>query len=231
MNAQSHAPSPQPVLIVGSGLAGWTLARELRKHSRELPITLITEGSGDFYAKPALSNALAQKKTPEALLNTPGPLMAEQLGLRLLAHTRVQAIDRAAQQVHTEQGPLAYTQLVLATGAQPIRLPMEGNAADEVLRVNAWTDYRDFYVKLASSPRQLGAASYENNSGQGAPSEPQAKRIVILGAGLIGCEFANDLAAAGHAVTVVDPGSRALAALLPEDASLALQGALGALGV
>jgi rubredoxin---NAD+ reductase len=231
MSASSHAPEPQPVLIIGSGLAGWTLARELRKLSSDLPITLVTEGGGDFYAKPALSNALAQKKAPEALLNTPGPLLAEQLGVRLVAHTRVQAIDRVAQRVQTDSGTLAYAQLVLATGAQPIRLPLAGAAATEMLSVNAWTDYREFHAKLVSSPHQMGVSSYEKNSIQSARQGPQIKRIVILGAGLIGCEFANDLAAAGHAVTVVDPGSRALAALLPEGASLALQAALGALGV
>jgi rubredoxin-NAD+ reductase len=55
--------------------------------------------------------------------------------------------------------------------------------------------------------------------------------VIIMGAGFIGCEFANDLAAAGHAVAVVDPGARPLAALLPAPASAQLQAALSALGV
>jgi rubredoxin-NAD+ reductase len=55
--------------------------------------------------------------------------------------------------------------------------------------------------------------------------------VLIMGAGLIGCEFANDLAQAGVRVRVVDPGPRALAALLPPEASAALQAALASLGV
>ena len=57
------------------------------------------------------------------------------------------------------------------------------------------------------------------------------KRVAILGGGLIGCEFANDLLAGGFSVDVIDPGTRPLAALLPAEASLKLQDALGKQGV
>jgi rubredoxin---NAD+ reductase len=202
-----------PVVIIGAGLAGWTVARELRKLSANLPITLITADSGDFYAKPALSNALAQKKTPAQLVNTPAAQMAAQHDVKLLAHTRVNGIDCAAKQALTAEGAVAYSQLVLATGAQPIRIPMQGNAAHRVLSVNSLADYAVFSEKLSGK------------------TELAPRRILIMGAGLIGCEFANDLAAAGHAVTVADPAPRALAALLPEEASAALQQALQRLGV
>lgn len=137
-----------PVLIIGAGLAGWTAARELRKLNADLPITLITADSGDFYAKPSLSNALAQKKSPDQLITTPAAQMAQQLALQLMPHTRVTRIDRAAQRVLTDVGDVAYSQLVLATGAQPIRVPLQGSAAQEVLSVNSWDDYRIFYEKM-----------------------------------------------------------------------------------
>ena len=62
------------IVIVGSGLAGWTAVRELRKLDRAVRVTLVTADSGDFYSKPMLSNALAQGKTPDQLVGTPARL-------------------------------------------------------------------------------------------------------------------------------------------------------------
>lgn len=58
-----------------------------------------------------------------------------------------------------------------------------------------------------------------------------AKHVLIMGAGLIGCEFANDLVTAGHRVTVVDPAHAPIAALLPPQTAEELRSALEALGV
>jgi len=201
-----------PILIIGAGLAGWTTAREFRKLDPTTPVMVIAADSGDFYAKPSLSNAFAQGKVPAQLVSTPAARMAETLGVTLLAHTRVQAIDTAAQTVTTSAGPLAWRQLVLATGAQPIRVPIEGDAADQVLSVNSLQDFAALHAQLQ-------------------PGSGAGREVLIMGAGLIGCEFANDLASAGFRVSVVDPGARPLAALLPEAASTELRQALEALGV
>ncbi len=213
-------PSSLPVVIVGAGLAGWTTAREFRKLDAATPIVLVTADSGDFYAKPSLSNAFAQAKLPAQLISTPAARMAETQQVTLLAHTRVQAIDAAAKtlQISDQKGQvstLAFRDLVLATGAQPIRVPVAGNAAARVQSVNSLDDFAAFHAQLQAA-----------EAGSGAKPE-----VLILGAGLIGCEFANDLAHGGYAVRVVDPGSRPLAALLPAEASAALQKALEALGV
>lgn len=197
-----------PVIVLGAGLAGWTTVREFRKHDAATPVTLISADSGDFYAKPSLSNALAQRKTPAQLVTTPAARMAETLNVTLVARTRVSALDTPARQVVTPQGRLAYSRLVLATGAQPIRLALGGDAADAVQSVNSLDDFAAFHARLTAGAR-----------------------VLVMGAGLIGSEFANDLAAAGHPVTVVDPGTRSLAALLPGSASTALQEALQAIGV
>jgi rubredoxin-NAD+ reductase len=212
-----------PLIIIGAGLAGWTTVREFRKLDTTTPVVVITRDSGDFYAKPSLSNAFAQKRTPEQLVNTPAAKMAETLQVTLLAHTQVDAINLATQTLHTTQGDvvqtLDYSRLVLATGAQPIRVPVQGNASGRVQSVNSLDDFFSFFYGL--SPRGTCADSYQIES----------KHIIIMGAGLIGCEFANDLAQAGHRVQVVDPSTRPLAALLPEPAGLQLQEALGTLGV
>ena len=98
---------------------------------------------------------------------------------------------------------------MLANGAQPIVLPMAGDAAQQVFRINHLEDYARFHAALGQSP----------------------KRVLVIGAGLIGCEFANDLVVGGHHVSVVDPAPRPLASLLPPEAGIGLQRALAAAGV
>ena len=199
-----------PVVIVGSGLAGWTVARELRKRDAAVPIVLVTANAGHFYAKPTLSNALALGRSPAQIVTTSAEQMAAASGVTLLANTAVTGIDAAARTVSLSDGQtLVWRDLVLANGAQPIVLPMAGDAAQQVFRINHLEDYARFHAALGQSP----------------------KRVLVIGAGLIGCEFANDLVGGGHQVQVVDPSPRPLASLLPAEAGEALQAALSAAGV
>lgn len=205
----------QPVIIIGAGLAGWTTAREFRKLDSDTPVLLVTADSGDFYAKPSLSNAFAQGRTPAQLISTPAASMAQTHKVTLLAHTRALAIDPVRRVVTTAGGELAYRDLVLATGAQAIRVAIAGDAAGSVLSINSLEDFEVFHARVTGTDVAQG----------------NGRRVVILGAGLIGCEFANDLAGAGYQVSVVDPADRPLAALLPAPASELLREALGGLGV
>ena len=195
-------------MIVGSGLAGWTVAREFRKLDATAPITLISRDSGDYYSKPMLSNALAAGKGAQQLVNTAAAAMATQLGVRLLADTEVHALRPAAHSLSTSQGAVAYRSLVLAVGADPVRLPLQGDAAAQVLSVNDLADYARFRQQLDG-----------------------ARRVAVIGAGLIGCEFANDLVAAGYAVEVIDPGTQPLGRLLPAVAGERVRQALEQAGV
>ena len=202
----------KPIVVLGSGLAGYTLVRELRKLDREVAITLVSRDSGDYYSKPMLSNALAQGKTAASLVITVATEMAKQLNFTLLQHTEVQGIDRERKQLYTSAGVVEYGRLVLALGADPIRLPLQGDASDAVVSVNDLADYAKFRAAIESTTRGI-------------------KQIAIIGAGLIGCEFANDLAAAGYAVTVIDPTAYPLSGLMPEQAGQQLLAPLAELGV
>lgn len=211
----------KPIVVLGSGLAGYTLVRELRKLDRDVAITLITRDSGDYYSKPMLSNALAQGKSAEALVITAAAEMAKQLDFTLLQNTEVSVIDREHKRLQTSSGVIEsekllaghpYGRLVLALGADPIRLPLQGDAADAVVSVNDLADYAKFRAAIESTK-------------QG------ARHIAIIGAGLIGCEFANDLASAGYAVTIIDPTTHPLSGLMPEHAGKQLLEPLAALGV
>jgi rubredoxin-NAD+ reductase len=215
----SPSASSEPLVIIGAGLAGWTTVREFRKLDTTTPVVLVTADSGDFYAKPTLSNAYAQKRTPAQLVSTPAAKMAETLNVTLLARTQVLALDTTGHTLEAEQAgqrqTLHYRQLVLATGAQPIRIPVQGNAADQVRSINTLEDFAAFHQALGIDPS----------------TPAPGKTVLIMGAGLIGCEFANDLVHAGVTVHVVDPSPRPLAALLPAAAGEQLQAALQALGV
>ena len=186
----------QSVVILGSGQAGVSVARELRKLNTDIELTIISTDDGGFYAKPPLSNALAAGKAPTQLLLSSADKLAEQLKARILAHTTVTAIDTQAKQIHTSIGPISYSALVLANGAQPIRLPLTGSGAADVLSVNNLDDYAIFRNTL-----QPGM------------------HVAILGAGLIGCEFANDLRIAEHPVSVFDLAPQPLGRLLPPQAA------------
>ena len=153
-----------PVVIVGSGLAGWTVARELRKLDAAVPIVLVTASPGHFYAKPTLSNALALARTPAQIVTTPAEQMATASGVTLLAETTVTGIDAVAHTLSLSDGQtLAYRDLVLANGAQPIVLPMAGNAAQRVYRVN---HLEDFHGSLRSLHRVNRDSRYQTRNPQ-----------------------------------------------------------------
>ena len=203
-----NTPGSSTIVIIGSGLAGYTLIREIRKLDKAAPITLITREPGYFYSKPMLSTALASKKEASQLITTASEGMASQLGINILAQTDVSAIDTAAQKLQTSAGPISYGKLVLALGADQIRIHLEGNAVSEVLTVNDLEDYEKFRKAIVGK-----------------------KKVAILGAGLIGCEFANDLALGGFEIDVIDLAPQVLGRLLPEPAAKALQDKLSEAGV
>ena len=197
-----------PIVIIGSGLAGYNTAKELRKLDAAVPLVIIAADSSPFYSKPMLSNAIASKKTPAAIaLSTPAP-MAEQLKGSVRANTRIDAIDTAAHTLKIGDETLHYSKLVLALGADQIRLPINGSGAADIQTVNDLDDYARFRNALEGK-----------------------KRVAIIGAGLIGCEFANDLAAGGYTVDIIDIAQQALGRLLPPEGGAMLKDKLAALGV
>jgi len=200
--------APQSITIIGSGLAGYTVIREIRKLDKLTPITLITKEPGYFYSKPMLSTALTNKKDATQLVSTPQEGMATQLEISILSYTEVNTIDVNGHCIGTNQGSFPYGKLVLALGADQIRLPLQGDAANEVITVNDLEDYAKF--------RQLIDGK---------------KRVAIIGAGLIGCEFANDLIAGGYEVDVIDLAPQVLGRLLPGEAATVLQEKLSNIGV
>ena len=183
------------IVIVGAGRAGWQMAQALRERDAGVAITLVTACSGDVYDKPTLSVACARAIDPDQLVREAAAAAAQRLGVRLLPNTQAVSIGAATRQLRTTRGTLRYRHLVLAHGAAP--RPVEGLPADLCWRINDLDAYRRLRAALAG----------------------QRRHIVVVGAGLVGSELANDLALENHGVTLLDVQPRPLAAQLPPLAS------------
>nr|WP_323054399.1 FAD-dependent oxidoreductase [Microbulbifer thermotolerans] len=203
----------EPLVIVGTGLAGYNLAREFRKLDQSTPLLLITGDDGTFYSKPLLSASLAHGKTPQQLAGTSAEEMARELNAEILIFTQVTAIHTGSRTLtltsDNGSAEVRYGRLVLATGASCRPLPpIGGDGHARLFRINNLADYHRFRTALVGR-----------------------KRVLLLGAGLIGCEFANDLTQSGYQVEMVDTLGWPLATLLPEAAGRDLQRALESEGV
>lgn len=199
----------EPLIIIGSGLAGYTLAREFRKLDNQTPLRIITADDGAYYSKPMLSNAIDKNKKASELINANAEQMVQDLDAQIMTSTRIVSIDVEAKTVTTDKdNTISYHNLILAIGATPITPVLQGNAVDKVLQVNNLTDYRCFREAIHGK-----------------------KNIAIIGPGLIGCEFANDLLRGGFQVSVIGPGDTPLGRLLPEPVGNAMRKALSDIGV
>jgi len=198
----------QNIVIIGTGLAGYNLAREIRKHDKTVKLAMLSEDDGTFYSKPMLSNALAKGKTPDELAMADVAKMRADLDADIIANTTVSAIDTDNKSIQFNNEKRQFDKLVLAVGARPFVAPIEGDAKADILTINNLQDYREFRTRLANK-----------------------KSVAIIGPGLIGCEFANDLIEAGFAVSVIGPDQAPLGRLLPESTGLPLQQALQDKGV
>lgn len=196
-----------PVVIVGTGLAGYNLAREFRKLDSETPLLLITSDDGRSYSKPMLSTGFGKNKEADGLSMATPEAMAEQLKAQVRTHTRISGIDPGHKQLWIGEEAVPYRDLVLAWGAQTVQVPVEGDAQDAIFPINDLEDYARFRAAAAGK-----------------------RRVLILGAGLIGCEFANDLIAGGYEVDVVAPCEQVMPTLLHPAAAAAVQGGLESLG-
>ncbi len=207
--AEASGFADQPVVIIGTGLAGYNLVKEIRGNGDSSRIMMITADDGSYYPKPVLSNGLGQNKSGIEIVKHSAAEMAAEYKIEILTHVRVENIATASHQLTLDNGSCqSYRKLVLATGARPITPDLGTGAKNSVFQVNNLDDYIRFRDAL------------ENKS-----------KLLVIGAGLIGCEFANDLANAGKKVSVVDTLDGPLASLLPGEASAAVREGLEGVGI
>ncbi len=207
----SSSTKIKPLIIIGTGLAGYNLAKEFRKIDASTPLLLITQDEGHFYSKPQLSTAHFYGKTPEQLVVTQAEVMAQQLNAQLFSHSKVKAIFPVQQtmMVETPQGEitLEYGNLVLAQGALPKPFPLLDNVHQH-FRINNLQDYASFSNKLA-----------------------HIEHLTLIGSGLVGCEFAYDLFKKVKSLHVITMDPYPLYHLIPSSMGKALQHFLESRGI
>ena len=193
----------KPIVVIGSGHAGLTLTRELRMINKEIPIILVTQDDGCAYYKPNLSKAIALGKSANDLMMKSSKHIEKEQDIIIKTETKVLSINVKERFITVDAGNgterIAYQSLVLGTGAAPIKLPIKGNAKDDVISVNTLDEYREFRDII------------ENK-----------ERILVIGAGFVGIEFASDIGYLGHNIDVVDMEAWPLRRALPEELGKAI---------
>ena len=190
--APAHRPRVRPasVVIVGAGAAGNAAAETLRREGYDGPVTMIDPDPGAPCDRPNLSKDYLAGTAQAEWIPLHGPEFYQDLGIEL-RRARATAIDPAAHTVTLSDGEtVSYGALVLATGADPIRLPIP-NAGTPVFTLRT----------LADSDAIIAAAG-------------DARRVVVLGASFIGLEVAASLRARSLYVNVVAPEARPLERVL-----------------
>ncbi len=190
---KASAAHPESVVIVGAGPAGTSCAESLRREGYEGAITLLgTEAPVD---RPNLSKDYLAGNAPEEWmpLRTPEALQEQRITIEL--RDSVRKLDVAARRVELSNGKwLDYGALVLATGADPIRLPIDGAERPHVHLLRT----------LADSRAIIDASK-------------AARSAVVIGASFIGLEAAASLRTRGLDVTVVGPEALPLARILGDE--------------
>jgi len=200
--------SISPIVIIGSGLAGYSLAREIRKLDKQVPLLILTADDGHSYSKPMLSTGFAKNKSADELSMASAEKMADQLQISVRTFTTVTRLAPDEHAVYIGEEKLDYQKLILAWGADVIRLDIPGSGQNKIFSINNLMDYRRFREALEG-----------------------VKKVLIMGSGLIGCEFANDLIHGGYEVDLVAPSSMAFESLLPKPVALAVTRSLKEAGV
>ncbi|MFF3463141.1 NAD(P)/FAD-dependent oxidoreductase [Streptomyces sp. NPDC002619] len=177
------------VVVVGAGMAGVQTAVALREQGFKGTVTLIGAEPHQPYDRPPLSKAVLLGKAEGSAFDVD----FEALGIDVRLGSEALGVRPADHELDTEAGPVPYDVLVLATGAEPIRLPgAEGVPGVHLLRT----------LDDAERLRPVLARQHD---------------IVVVGAGWIGAEFATAAREAGCAVTVIEAADRPLAGALPAE--------------
>lgn len=184
-----HPPS---VVIVGGGAAGLAAAEMLRREGYTGPLTMISADDSPPCDRPNLSKDYLAGTAQEDWIPLRSPEFYRDNKIDLLLGSPVTALDPQQMRVHLANGiTYPYGALLLATGADPVKLEIEGVVPGQVFYLRSFADSKAILERAAS-----------------------AKRVVVVGASFIGLEVTAALRSRGIAVDVVAPDKQPLERVL-----------------
>jgi NADPH-dependent 2,4-dienoyl-CoA reductase/sulfur reductase-like enzyme/nitrite reductase/ring-hydroxylating ferredoxin subunit len=179
----SNTAHPSSIIIIGGGAAGLAAADMLRRDGYSGLVTLISADGAPPCDRPNLSKDFLAGTAPEEWIPLRPPEWYSERKIDLVLNSRVSSLDTTRKTISTEDGKTyAYGALLLATGADPVKLPLEGANPSQVFYLRSLADSKAIVAKATSS-----------------------KQAVVVGASFIGLEAAASLRAKGISVHVVAP--------------------------
>jgi NADPH-dependent 2,4-dienoyl-CoA reductase/sulfur reductase-like enzyme/nitrite reductase/ring-hydroxylating ferredoxin subunit len=192
--ATGKAPTsdhPEKIVIVGGGAAAFAAAEMLRRQDYKGSLVMLSNDNASPVDRPNLSKDYLAGSAPEDWL----PLKPDDFFLKtkidLRVRTPVTGLDTKAREITTAAGTVGYDRLLLATGAEPVRLQIPGADLPHVHTLRSLDDSRAI-IEAAKA----------------------ARRVVVIGASFIGLEVAASLRARGIEVHVVAPEKRPMEKVL-----------------
>jgi apoptosis-inducing factor 3 len=172
---------PDSVVIVGGGGAGLAAADTLRREGYDGPVTLISADDDPPYDRPNLSKDYLAGTASDDWMPLRPPSYYDDQHIALVLKSPVVSLDVRRKRVQAADGTAyAFDRLLLATGADPVKLPIPGASDSQLSYLRSYADSRALVRKAAS-----------------------AKQVVIVGGSFIGLEVAASLRTRGLAVHVV----------------------------
>ena len=183
---------PEAIVIVGGGAAGEAAAEMLRHEGYSGPITMLSDDDAPPCDRPNLSKDFLAGNAPQEWLPLRPPEFYSEHRIELRLGTRVVAIHANAREVELADGSRhGYGALLLATGAEPVKLGLPGSNLPHIHYLRTLADSRALIAKATAS-----------------------RRAVVIGASFIGLEVAASLRARGLEVHVVAPEARPMETVL-----------------
>jgi apoptosis-inducing factor 3 len=182
------AEGPSSVVIVGGGAAGLAAADMLRREGYDGPLTIVSADASPPVDRPNLSKDFLAGTAQEEWIPLRSSDYYRDRRIDLLLNSRVSSLDTKRRRILLEDGEeLEFGALLLAMGADPVRLPVEGATDAQLHYLRTFADSKAIVAKAAS-----------------------AKRVVVIGASFIGLEVAASLRTRGIQIDVVAPDRQPL---------------------
>jgi apoptosis-inducing factor 3 len=199
--SKNSQETPESVVIVGGGGAGLAAADMLRWEGYDGPITMISADDSPPCDRPNLSKDFLAGTAQEDWIPLRPPTYYADRKIQLLLGSRVAALDVRGKQIQLEKGTTSkFGALLIATGADPVRLKIEGAVDSQIHYLRTFADSRAIVAKAAV-----------------------AKRVVVVGASFIGLEVAASLRKREIEVHVVAPGRQPLERALGQELGRAIR--------